>query len=66
MYAAFILFFGDLPLVLQSVWGLAPLPFFIATIALRALDEEKTLAKGLPGYEAYLKKVRWRLIPCVW
>ena len=39
---------------------------FTAVIVWRLLDEEKFLAKGLPGYEAYLRKVRFRLIPGVW
>jgi protein-S-isoprenylcysteine O-methyltransferase Ste14 len=31
----------------------------------RLIDEEKFLAKNLPGYTEYLEKVRWRLIPGV-
>ena len=32
----------------------------------RIFDKEKFLAAGLPGYEAYRQKVRYRLIPGVW
>ena len=32
----------------------------------RIRNEEEVLARDLPGYTEYLKKVRWRLIPFVW
>jgi protein-S-isoprenylcysteine O-methyltransferase Ste14 len=32
----------------------------------RLLDEEKFLAKNLPGYVAYQGVVRCRLIPGIW
>jgi protein-S-isoprenylcysteine O-methyltransferase Ste14 len=32
----------------------------------RLLDEEKSLARDLPGYAAYRQRVRSRLVPCVW
>jgi protein-S-isoprenylcysteine O-methyltransferase Ste14 len=35
-------------------------------LMLRLLDEEKALIKGLKGYKAYMKKVRYRLVPWVW
>ena len=37
-----------------------------AVLVPRILNEEKVLKEGLPGYEAYMQKVRWRLIPFVW
>ena len=37
-----------------------------AVLVPRVLNEEKVLKEGLPGYEAYMQKVRWRLIPFVW
>ena len=37
-----------------------------AVLVPRILNEETVLKEGLPGYEAYMKKVRWRLIPFVW
>ena len=33
---------------------------------LAALDEERLLAKELPGYTEYQRKLRFRLIPGVW
>jgi protein-S-isoprenylcysteine O-methyltransferase Ste14 len=32
----------------------------------RLLDEEKFLAKNLPGYPDYQAKVKQRLLPFVW
>jgi protein-S-isoprenylcysteine O-methyltransferase Ste14 len=41
-------------------------PFFIIGISLRAIAEENTLARELPGYTSYKERVRYRLIPHVW
>ena len=66
MYAATILLFWMIPLILGSWYGLIAFAFYPVIIAIRLLDEEKLLTKELPGYEAYKKKVRYRLIPFIW
>jgi protein-S-isoprenylcysteine O-methyltransferase Ste14 len=38
----------------------------VVGIALRAVQEERTLRAELPGYDAYMAQVRYRLIPYVW
>lgn len=38
----------------------------IAVLAVRSAFEERFLKRELRGYEAYTKKVRYRLIPFVW
>ncbi len=38
------------------------LPFFVW----RLLDEERLLARDLPGYTEYQRRVKYRLIPYVW
>jgi protein-S-isoprenylcysteine O-methyltransferase Ste14 len=38
-------------------------PFIIAK---RIRHEEEFLVQELPGYEAYRKKVKYRMIPLVW
>jgi protein-S-isoprenylcysteine O-methyltransferase Ste14 len=38
------------------------LPFLVW----RLLDEERCLARRLPGYADYQKQVRYRLVPFVW
>lgn len=66
MYAGGILFIVGIPLWLESYAGalltLAP----IATLILRILLEERFLIRKLEGYEAYMKRVRYRLIPFLW
>lgn len=66
MYTAGIFFYLFIPLVLGSAWALIPVALFPLTLALRIIDEEKALIKGLKGYKQYMKKVRYRLIPRVW
>jgi protein-S-isoprenylcysteine O-methyltransferase Ste14 len=66
MYAgAFIMLLG-IPLALGSWWALIPVFPLFAAITWRLLEEEKFLAKNLPGYSTYREKVRYRLIPFVW
>lgn len=38
------------------------LPFLMR----RAVTEDRVLRAGLPGYEAYAGRVRWRLVPGIW
>jgi len=66
MYAAGILMYIFMPLALGSVWAYIPLAFLPVMLALRVLDEEKALIKDLEGYEQYMKKVKYRLVPGVW
>jgi protein-S-isoprenylcysteine O-methyltransferase Ste14 len=66
MYSATLLLFLSMPLVLGSLAALVIFLAYPAIIIFRLLQEEKYLARELPGYEAYMKKVRWRLIPFVW
>ena len=66
MYAAFILYVFGTPLMLGSwlgvVWGL----LLIVAIARRAVLEERTLREELPGYDDYMARVPYRLVPGVW
>jgi protein-S-isoprenylcysteine O-methyltransferase Ste14 len=66
MYAGALVLLAGTPLALGSFWGTLVLFPFTAVIVWRLLDEEQFLVKDLPGYEAYLRKVRFRLIPGVW
>lgn len=66
MYGATLLLFTMMPLVLGSWVALAfmiPLPFVLAK---RIQNEEEVLKAGLAGYEDYMGKVRYRMIPFVW
>ncbi|MNK46215.1 Isoprenylcysteine carboxyl methyltransferase (ICMT) family protein [compost metagenome] len=54
------------PLLLGSRLGLMLSPLVIGVLILRIIGEERLLADQLEGYDAYRRKVRYRLIPWVW
>ncbi len=62
---ALVMLFG-VPLALGSWWGLVLIIPITVVIVWRLLDEEKYLAKNLPGYTEYQKKVRYCLLPFIW
>jgi protein-S-isoprenylcysteine O-methyltransferase Ste14 len=66
MYAAAIWLFVGIPLALGSWWSLALLIPFLPVLLWRLLDEERILARDLPGYVEYMGRVKYRLIPQVW
>lgn len=66
MYMATVLLFLMIPLVLGSWYALIVFAFYPAIIVVRLKDEENLLTRELPGYAAYKKKVKFRLIPFIW
>jgi protein-S-isoprenylcysteine O-methyltransferase Ste14 len=66
MYASALLYLIGTPLALGSYWGLLALPFMMSFLIWRLVDEEKFLAKNLPGYMEYQKRVQHPLVPYVW
>ena len=66
MYATAIIMLVGATLLLGSWIGLLPLAVLVVGIALRAVQEERTLRAELPGYDAYMAQVKYRLIPHVW
>lgn len=66
MYAATILLFLMIPLVLGSWYALIGFAFYPAIIVLRLKDEEELLTRELPGYCEYKQKVKYRIIPFIW
>lgn len=66
MYAGAALMFIGAPLALGSWWGLVPGALLLPTLAWRLTDEEAFLVRNLSGYEAYRRRIRWRLLPFVW
>jgi protein-S-isoprenylcysteine O-methyltransferase Ste14 len=66
MYTSALIMFIGTPPALGSWWGLVPVVALAATIVWRLLDEENYLARNLPGYAAYQREVRARLVPGVW
>lgn len=66
MYTGGALLMVGMPLWLQSYAGalLASVP--IALLAVRVVFEERLLRRELKGYDAYARRVRYRLIPLLW
>lgn len=66
MYAATILLFLSMPLVLGSPISFAIMLLYIPIIAVRIQNEEKVLSEQLKGYTEYKQKVKYKVIPFVW
>ena len=66
MYAATVLLFLSVPLVLGSVLSFAVMLLYLPIIAKRIRNEEAVLEQGLEGYAAYKKRVKYRLFPGLW
>jgi protein-S-isoprenylcysteine O-methyltransferase Ste14 len=65
MYSGAILFMFGVPLWLGSYAGALAALAPAAAIVARIFLEERFLRRQLPGYEAYARKVRYRLLPRV-
>lgn len=63
--AAVVLFFG-MALALGSVWALLPAALASVLLILRTAWEDRLLRAELAGYDAYARRVRWRLVPGLW
>ena len=66
MYAATILLFLSMPLVLGSLPSFIIFLIYPIIIAKRIKNEEKILEKELDGYLEYKKKVKYKLIPFIY
>jgi protein-S-isoprenylcysteine O-methyltransferase Ste14 len=66
MYLGTVLLSAGAPMLLGSLWGIGLSLLGTLLVAGRIVGEEKMLADELEGYADYTKKVRYRLIPCVW
>ena len=66
MYAATLVLFLAMPLVLASPWSFLIMLLYIPIIAKRIRNEEAVLEQGLEGYTEYKQKVRYKVIPFVW
>jgi len=66
MYAATLLLFLSMPLVLGSPISFVIFLVYPFLIAKRIRNEEQVLTEELEGYADYLNKVKYRLVPFVW
>jgi protein-S-isoprenylcysteine O-methyltransferase Ste14 len=66
MYSAILVFIVGTSLLLGSVYGVLVGLLGMLILVRRAVLEESTLSRELPGYAEYRAEVRFRLIPHVW
>ncbi len=66
MYAGNVIMMVGVPLALGSYWGLVFVMPGLMVLVSRIRDEEKLLQEELKGYREYTRKVRYRLMPCMW
>ena len=66
MYAVTLWLFLAIPLVLDSWISFIFFLHYPILIILRIRNEEAVLTRGLAGYDAYKRKVKYRLIPFIW
>jgi protein-S-isoprenylcysteine O-methyltransferase Ste14 len=66
MYVGTLIMMIGTPLALGSYWGLLAIVLALPILAARIDDEEKMLRHELAGYDEYMEKVHYRLVPGVW
>jgi protein-S-isoprenylcysteine O-methyltransferase Ste14 len=66
MYFSALVMLLGLPIALGSWWGVLIIAAIVPALVWRLLDEERFLARNLPGYTAYQGRVRYRLVPLIW
>jgi len=66
MYLGAILLYVLSPLALGSYWAMIPSILIITDIVARIWNEESVLVRDLKGYQEYMQKTRYRLIPGLW
>lgn len=67
MYTGALLMGVGTPLALGSWWGLLLIVLAAPVyLIVRILDEEMLLKSDPPGYNEYVQRVRYRLVPHVW
>ena len=64
-YAGNVLALPGIVLALGSVWTIIPVIVALIIAVIRTALEDKTLQEELPGYQDYVRRVRYRLIPGV-
>jgi protein-S-isoprenylcysteine O-methyltransferase Ste14 len=65
-YSGWLMAYVATPFVLGSLWALVPAVLTVAVMIFRTRLEDRTLWAELDGYQAYARRVRYRLLPGVW
>lgn len=66
MYTGSLVLWLATPIALGSWWAFLPALASIPLVVMRIRNEEAVLCRNLSGYEEYLRRVRYRLLPLVW
>lgn len=66
MYLGLCLVGVAVPLAVGSWWALIPGSLFSLTFVYRTAQEDRFLSANLPGYEEYIDRTPYRLIPGIW
>lgn len=66
MYAATILLFLSMPLILGSLLSFAVMLLYLPIIGKRMRNEEAVLEQGLKDYTEYKTRVKYKVIPGIW
>ena len=66
MYMTTLILFFSMPFVLGSIISFIIMLAYIPIINKRMKNEEKFLVVNLAGYQDYLQKVKYRVIPYIW
>jgi protein-S-isoprenylcysteine O-methyltransferase Ste14 len=65
-YLGMVLSWIGFPLVLNSIYSSIPVFLAIIVLIIRTSLEDRFLRKELVGYEEYMRKTKYRMIPFVW
>jgi protein-S-isoprenylcysteine O-methyltransferase Ste14 len=65
-YLGMIITWIGFPLLLGSVWSTIPIVLAIILLFVRTSFEDRTLIKELKGYNQYIQKTRYKLVPGIW
>ena len=55
-----------LPFMLDAIWALIPAALLGAALVLRTALEDRMLSQELQGYQRYMQRTRYRLVPGLW
>jgi protein-S-isoprenylcysteine O-methyltransferase Ste14 len=55
-----------LPFMLDALWALIPAAMLGAVLVLRTALEDRMLGEELAGYQRYMARTRYRLVPGLW
>ena len=66
MYMSTVFLFLSMPLVLGSLISFIIMLIYIPVIQRRMKNEEEVLKRELKGYDEYMEKVKYRVIPFIW